>query len=225
MGDRQSEDSVEWFGVIDMLSVEGVGVVEECAGVVGVKALELRRDAVVDDGDLVLDWGIVCGGSRRMGRMCRQLLCVGIKSARVGDNCNRGLLSMLSALLLQELSNTAAIAADVVSMLIKLLFACGLFVVVSGALAAIVGVLALVCACGLVVVVGDVLIVGVVADVDGEVVDFAVVCCTVAIMLDTSLLPWCSNQCSRAHACRCLSVRGRVPLVRLGFLRRGLYLE
>ena len=133
---------------------------------------------------------------------------------------------MLSALLLQELSNTAVIAADVISMLIKL-FVCGLFVVVIGALAAIVGVLvlALVCACGLVVVVGDVLIVGVVADVDGEVVDFAVVCCTVAIMLDTSLLPWCSNQCSRAHACRCLSVRGRVPLVRLGFLRRGLYLE
>ena len=56
---------------------------------------------------------------------------------------------MLSALLLQELSNTASIAADVVSMLIKL-FACGLLVVVIGALAAIVGVLALVCACGLV---------------------------------------------------------------------------
>ena len=36
MGDRESEDSVEWFGVIDMLSVEGVGVVGECVGVVGV---------------------------------------------------------------------------------------------------------------------------------------------------------------------------------------------
>ena len=98
MGDRESEDSVEWVGVIDMLSVEGVGVVGECVGVVGVKALELKRDSVVDDGDLVPDWGIVC---RRMGRMCRQLLCFGIKSARDDDDGSRGLLSMLSALLLQ----------------------------------------------------------------------------------------------------------------------------
>ena len=176
MGDNESEDSGvgggEYRGVDDLLSVKGARVMVWCVGVSGVNA------SVVASVVSVSDWRLVCWGCCCLGRMWRQPLClIGMKSAC--DDARIELLSLLFSLLLllQELSKTAFIAADVDSTLI-ILFACGLVKVVGGAL--------------VIVDVEDVgveVVDSIVGRVCGDTVLVIVFDGAALVMVDTSLLP------------------------------------